>query len=129
VSRIISYTLLVRDYFLKMLSIDIQEPWYTHVKNKKKTIEGKLNKGTAAKFKLDDIVIVYKHDMSENIMVKVKRLTKYSSFREYLSIEGLNNTLPEIQTIEDGENIYYKFYTKENEKLYGILAVEIEVID
>ena len=52
-------------------------------------------------------------------MQRLKRLENIKLFEEYLSQEGLRKTLPNINTIKEGCDIYYKFYTKEQEKEFG----------
>ena len=61
---------------------------------------------------------------------KIVRITKYDSFYKYLIFEGLKNTLPsnDINSIESGLNIYYKFYSPEKEIEHGVLAIELELI-
>jgi ASC-1-like (ASCH) protein len=41
--------------------------------------------------------------------------------------EGLKRTLPNIKTLNEGVNIYYQYYSKEQEKEFGILAIYIKV--
>ena len=52
--------------------------------------------------------------------------TYYNTFNDYLVMEGLKRTLPGIKSINDGVNIYYSFYSKEQENMYGVLAIEIK---
>ena len=59
---------------------------------------------------------------------KIIKIVNYKSFREYLTQEGLKRTLPSIKTLDEGVNIYYQYYTKENEDKYGILAIYIKLI-
>ena len=45
--------------------------------------------------------------------------------------ERLMHTLPErnIRTIQQGvDDVYYKYYSPEDEKKYGVVAIQIEVI-
>ena len=106
--------------------INVQNPWFQYIKNKKKKIEGRLNKGIFKSFiKGEKIKIINENNF---IIVKIKKIRKYNTFEEYLSQEGLRKTLPNIKNIQDGCDIYYKFYTKEQEKEYGILAIEIKII-
>jgi ASC-1-like (ASCH) protein len=60
--------------------------------------------------------------------VKIKKIVKYNSFEEYLSQEGLKRTLPGIKIIKEGCDIYYKYYTKEQEREFKILAIYVKVI-
>ena len=62
-------------------------------------------------------------------MTRIKNKTLYKSFSEYLEAEGLNVCLPGIEELEDGLNVYYKYYTKEKEAEFGIVAIELEIIN
>ena len=41
--------------------------------------------------------------------------------------EKLKNCLPGIDTIEEGVSVYYKYYKKEDEDKYKIIAINIKV--
>jgi ASC-1-like (ASCH) protein len=77
--------------------ISVSNPWFDYIKNKKKKVEGRLNKNIFAQLKKGDIVIFTNNDMK--IKTKIKRITKYKSFNDYLMQEGLRTTLPNIKTI------------------------------
>lgn len=103
--------------------ISVSNPWFDYIKNKKKKVEGRLNKNVFSLLKKGDIVIFTNND--EKIKTVIERITKYNSFNDYLTKEGLNTTLPNIKTIEDGIMIYREFYSEEKERQYGVLAIEI----
>lgn len=42
--------------------------------------------------------------------------------------EGVKNTVPDKKNEVEGEKVYYQFYTKEQEKEFGVLAIKIEAI-
>ena len=109
-----------------MPEINVQEPWFSFIKNKKKKIEGRLNKGLFATLKKGDIVTFVNND--NKFDAKIRKIKKYNTFEEYLSQEGLKRTLPNIKTIKEGCDIYYKYYTKEQESQYKILAIYIKVL-
>ena len=48
--------------------------------------------------------------------------------KSFVEMEGLKRTLPGIKTIEQGKEIYYTYYTQEQEKEFGILAIEVKKI-
>ena len=102
------------------------QPWFTLIKNKQKKIEGRLNKGVFSTLEKGEIIKFVNNDKSFN--VKIKKIVKYKTFEEYLSQEGLKRTLPNIKTIKEGCDIYYKYYTKEQEKEFKILAIHVKVI-
>ena len=45
-----------------------------------------------------------------------------------LEREGIERVLPGVHNIEEGVRIYRQFYTEEEEKNYGVVAIEIEPI-
>ena len=42
-------------------------------------------------------------------------------------MEGLKRTLPNIKTLQDGLDIYYKYYNKADEQKYKVLAIYIKL--
>lgn len=112
---------------MSIQEINVSHPWFDYIKLGKKTIEGRLNKGIFSQIKKDDIIKFVNND--DYVKVRVKNINYYDSFLQYLTLEGLKRTLPDVYTIEEGINIYYKYYTKEQEKEYRILAIYIELVD
>ena len=110
-----------------MKEINVSEPWFSLMKNKKKKIEGRLNKGSFAELQKGEIIKFINNN--ESFKAKIKKIVKYDTFKEYLSQEGLKRTLPNIKTIDDGCNIYYKYYTKAQEREFKILAIYIKKMD
>jgi ASC-1-like (ASCH) protein len=108
--------------------IHVSEPWFSYIKNKKKRIEGRLDKGTFSQLRKKEIITVFNKELNQKFNVEIIKIVKYKSFEEYLLQEGLKRTLPNIRTIEDGIKIYRQFYTKEDENKYGILAIYIRKI-
>lgn len=113
-----------------MFKSNVKDVWWTEIKNGTKSVEGRLNKGKFAEFKKGDIVIWINSENKKKCKTKIIRISKYKTFYEYLINEGLRNTLPikKITSIAKGVNIYYKYYTKSDEKKYGILAIELQII-
>ena len=109
-----------------MKKINVSNPWFLHIKDKKKTIEGRLNKGVFAELKKGEIIQMTNNN--DSVLVKIKKITEYKSFREYLTQEGLRRTLPGIHTIDQGVAVYYKYYTPEQENEFRIIAIHIKVI-
>ena len=107
----------------KQYNVSIQQPWFDLVKKGLKKVEGRLNKGLFAMFKKDDIVMW--NNKNDKFTVKVLNVKKYKSFKEMLTTEGLNNVLPNIKTIDDGVNVYRRFYPKEVEEKYGVVAIHM----
>jgi ASC-1-like (ASCH) protein len=43
--------------------------------------------------------------------------------------EGVENVIPDKADIEEAANVYYKFYTKEQENEFGVSAIKIRKIN
>jgi ASC-1-like (ASCH) protein len=99
-----------------MDTINVQEPYFGYIASGKKTVEGRICK--VIKIACDNRFIV----------AYIKDVRKYDSFKDYLSSEGLSCTLPNVGNLEDGCNVYYQFYTREQEREYGIVALDLCVI-
>jgi ASC-1-like (ASCH) protein len=106
-------------------TINISEPWFTYIQQGKKVIEGRLNKGTFKSLKKGEIITCCNEKKSFN--VKIINIKHYNSFEEYLIMEGLKRTLPNIKTLQDGLDIYYKYYNKADEQKYKVLAIYIKL--
>lgn len=110
-------------------SENLSEPWFTLISLGLKTVEGRKNKGRFKDMKIGDMVEWHNNDfLPRTVMTRITRKVEYSTFKEYLKTEGLNNCLPGMPDIEHGLSVYYKYYTKEDEKKYGVVAIEIEIV-
>ena len=103
------------------MNINVQEPYFSFLKNGQKTIEGRLGKEKWLQLKKDEILIVNK-----SLKLKVIKVTKYKSFEEMLIFEGIKNVIPDKQSLKDAVNVYYNFYSIEDEKKYGVVAIKIK---
>lgn len=101
------------------------EPYFTFVKSGEKTVEGRINKGYYQLLKPNDHIIIYNEVESDSIEVIVKAVRLYKSIKEMLETEPLEKLLPDAKNIEEGERIYKKFYTSEQEREFGVIAIEI----
>lgn len=115
--------------------INVSDPWYTAIKNGKKTIEGRLHKGKFADVKKGNVFIIHESVSVEDgrkrrklrpaMVVLVTGVVKYKSFRDYLEQEGVARTLPGLKSVEEGVRAYRKFYDEKDEKDYGVVAFHI----
>lgn len=108
--------------------IRLIEPYFTFVKNGKKTIEGRLKKGKYRFIKPGDHIIVYNSEETDSVEVLVKEVRTYTSIREMLNKETVKKVLPNIKTVEQGLGLYKQFYTDKQEKEFGVVAIEVDRI-
>lgn len=108
----------------------LSEPWFSLIKLKIKTCEGRLNKDDFANMKKNDIIVFTNNDfdLKRSFSVKIKHIRHYNTFRDYLVKETLEKCLPGIDTIENGLSVYYKYFTKEDENKYKIVAIRVKCI-
>jgi ASC-1-like (ASCH) protein len=102
----------------QILELNVQEPSFSLIKTGQKIVEGRLCKDKYMNLKKGDKII-----FNEELEVEIEKVVRYPSFREMLIFEGLKNVVPMAKTLEEGEQIYYQFYTKEDEQKYGVVAI------
>ncbi len=117
---------------VKLYRKNISEPWFSLIAVGCKTVEGRLNKGDWEKMEEGDQIDWYNKEMEPLIKREYRTVilkkTHYPSFENYLENEGLRNTLPSIEDPNDGLKIYQTYYSEEDEKIYGVIALELRVI-
>ena len=107
----------------------LSEPWFSLIKLGLKTVEGRKNKRIFKEMRVNDIIEWTNNNFApRKILTRITQKIEYDTFREYLESEGLNKCLPGMTNIEDGLSVYFKYYTKEDEKQYGVIAIRMELI-
>jgi ASC-1-like (ASCH) protein len=108
---------------------NVSEPWFSFISMGLKSVEGRRNKGRFKDMRVGDIVEWTNNDFApRKVLTRIVSKSEYSSFKEYLETEGLDKCLPGIKDIDTGLSVYYKYFTKEDEKEYGVIAIKIELI-
>ena len=75
-----------------------------------------------------DIIIFENSDFQKRtIKVEIKKIKYYDTFKSYLEKEKLDKCLPGIDNIDDGVNIYYKYYPKKMEEEFKIIAIRMKL--
>ena len=110
-------------------SLRVSEPWFSLILLGLKTVEGRKNRGLFAQMKDGDIV-EWTNDsiIPRSVQTRITGKAVYPTFIEYLETEGLNKCLPGISDMDNGLSIYYKYFTKEEEKEFGVVAIRLELI-
>ena len=117
------YTKLKYQHGGNKYNVRIKEPWFSLIKNGKKKIEGRLNKGIFSKLKLQD-EIIFENDKKLNNMY-VCYLHYYKNYYDLLKMEGVEEVLPNIKSIEKGVDLYHKYYKEEDINKYGVVAIGV----
>ena len=104
----------------------VQEPWFSLIKNGKKNIEGRLNKGSFKELKKDSIII-WKNG-TNSVKTRIVSIHHHKNFRTMIKQHKLYNVLPGIKTISEGIDIYSEFYPVSDVLKYGVLAIKLIII-
>lgn len=107
---------------MSVITVDKQEPYRSLVLSGKKVVEGRLNKGKFASLKVGDILKME----PENVLFFVVEKNIYKSFREMIQKEGIENVIPDKTSIDEAVDVYYKYYTPEQEKKFGVVAIKVK---
>lgn len=110
---------------MQTIILDVQEPYLSFILNGQKTVEGRLNKGKFKDLKIGDILLIGPDEKR----FLIEGITLYKSFREMIEKEGIENVIPDKDNIDEAEAVYCKFYTKEQEKEFGVMAIKIKKIE
>ena len=111
------------------LNKNISEPWFSLIKLGLKKVEGRLNKGDFSLLNKGDILHITNNELGfiREYDLIVTSTYEYKTFAEYLEKEKLEKCLPGIDNIEDGVKVYYKYYTKQDETKYNIIAIRFRI--
>lgn len=117
----------------KMNKIDyienLSEPWFTLISLGLKTVEGRKNKGKFKEMRVGDIVEwTNENFLKRQVLTRITGKAEYKTFAEYLETEGLDKCLPGMPTLEHGLSVYFKYFTKEEETEFGVVAIRLELI-
>jgi len=124
-----------KDYNMSSQTIyreHLSEPWFTLVSLGLKTCEGRLHKNRFREFKEGDIIQWINDDfgLERRCFTKIITYVKvYGTFEEYLNDKGLEKCLPGMPNLEHGLGVYFKYFTKEDEKKYGVVSFELEKVN
>lgn len=117
-------------------ALHVPEPWFTLVKNGKKTViiychsEGMMDLAQQL-IKRGSTLMIYstyplKHEIGHHILVRVTDWPcKYDSFKSMLDMENISDVLPGINSIDEGIKIYYQFENYQTNESNGVLAIRL----
>ena len=94
------------------------------VNNNIKDIEIRLNDEKRRKLKIGDIINIINRGNNESINVKVINLKYFYSFKDCINNYELKRLYNDKITSDEFLDLLYKFYSKEEEEKYGVVAIE-----
>lgn len=115
-----------------MEEIGVESSILADILNGKKTIEGRLGKPRFIKLRVGDIVAIREDIWENNQIVKsihdrarvgITQLLYFESLEEMLHAIDYTRALPNATSANDALRIYRQFFTIEDEKEYGVIAI------
>ncbi|MEG0229379.1 MAG: ASCH domain-containing protein [Oscillospiraceae bacterium] len=102
---------------------------FNNIQNGFKTIEVRLNDDKRQKLKKGDKIVFYKlPETIESTIVDVKEITYFDNFHQlYSSYDAKCFGFEEI-SVEKLCEKSYEFYSKEQEKTHGVVAIKIKLL-
>lgn len=104
--------------------------YFDKIKTGEKNYEIRLNDEKRRLINVGDVLIFNKEpELKEKIATEVKELVYFNSFEELLNtlpVEKIGFKSMDKQSIKD---VYYQFYSKEDENKYGVVAIKVKVIN
>jgi len=112
--------------------IDCSEPWFTHIREGRKPVEGRKASETWRGVSTGDILFFRDPaDPSKTFRARVTGVAHYEgpgALRKYLEGETLARALPGVATLEEGEAVYLAWSTREEIDANGMLGIQVEVL-
>ena len=104
----------------------LQRDHFENIKNRTKTMEGRLNKDSIRSIQNGDLIIFTCDD--EQLTVKVLNLHLYSTFFEMVECHQ-HELIPNIESFDEALKVYTNIYPDKNkERLFGVVAIEFELL-
>ncbi len=100
-----------------------------HTAYGQKIYEGRLNDEKRQLIHIGDVIVFKREpELVDSFKTIVKDLIYFDSFEEMAKTLPLKQVGFEKETPNEVVKIYHKFYSLEDEKKYGVVAIKIEVI-
>lgn len=121
-----------------MHEIGVESSLVEAIRSGEKTIEGRLGKPRFLQIKEGDTirvrediwkdgVIIGTHD--DSLRVEVAQVLFFETFREMLEAVNFEAAVPSANTIEAAIATYAAFYSPQDEKEYGVVALFLKVLE
>jgi len=104
---------------------------YIHlIKQGKKPVEARVAIPMFEKWQEGDTIRFFsRRNSGLDVIVKIIGKNRYKSFRQMLEVEGVENLIPDVHNLNEGEKLYLKIPKySEREKQFGVLAFRLERI-
>ena len=115
-----------------MIEIGINSTILSHIRAGRKTVEGRLAKDKFLTIRPGDSISIRedKYEGSKIIRsindaaeIKVTGIQKFESFENMLKSIGYGSVIPDADSLEKACDEYARYYSDDDQKQYGVLAI------
>lgn len=104
--------------------------YFDKIKSGQKIYEIRLNDKKRQLIDVGDIIIFKKEpELKDTLKTVVKDLIYFKTFNEMVNTLPMDKIGFEKNTKTEVENIYYSFYSNDDELTYGVVAIKVEVVE
>lgn len=122
--------------------MEVQEPWFTLIKEGFKTVEGRTGSFEKIKSKLPpgkalgDIIALVRSPEGKEVKINITGIVHYDDLESYLEGEDWEKCAPHASSKEEARAKYLEVFTKEGEQVFspsrvkqngGINAIRLEL--
>ena len=102
---------------------------FQNIKNREKTIEGRMKRGLFNNIFVGDVVLFICNKTKLKCLVKINKINTYNSVFEFLRNEHIEKIIPFCDNYDNALNIYKKHYgEKLKNKSFKFLAIHLVLI-
>jgi len=104
----------------------------------RKTIEGRLNRDKFAEYQVGDTVSLRRDVRDEHGQLKdgevgaaeveIVAIRRYDNFLDMVTAEGYERVIPSAESHGAAAAEYDRYYSLEDQKQYGVLAIEVKLV-
>ena len=99
----------------------LNDPWFQYMKNGKKIYEGRRSTNRINLIQVGDTIQFSRVlDPTDYFQVTVSKILSFQTFRDALLVLPLEQVLPNIETIDIGVEIYYKYVSLHTQLKDGV---------
>lgn len=127
---------LLKEKVNNMEEIGIESTLVEAIRTGEKTIEARLGKPRFLRIHEGDSVSIREdfwyedkilESLSHALTIKITQVLYFETFKEMIDAIDFQAAVPSAQTSDEALALYKKFYSAEDEKEYGVVALSFEI--
>jgi ASC-1-like (ASCH) protein len=110
--------------------IQLNNPWFDHVLNGEKIYEGRCFWKQVLNYKIGDILKISHYTDHNRVpyYAKIVEIIKFETFEAALKNVQLDLVLPNVKSIQEGIEIYKKYYKLMTQIENGVCLLKLDII-